>query len=649
VRVGDPRCFASLAPRRAEVMEIQGTASDRQRRGYLVHLAFVALGVVFGDIGTSPLYAIRECFTGEYGVPPTQANVLGVLSLIVWALILVISVKYLVFILYADNRGEGGILALMALLRPERSTSGGTRATLIVLGLFGAALLYGDGMITPAISVLSAVEGLHVATSFFDPYVVPITLAILLGLFLVQHRGTRGVGTVFAPVSLVWFVVLAVLGLRGIARAPGVLLALNPVHGWSFFVDNGWRGFLVLGAVFLVVTGGEALYADMGHFGRAPIRLAWFALVLPALLLNYFGQGALLLAQPETAHNPFYRLAPIWAHYPMVLLSTLATIIASQAVISGSFSLTRQAVQLGYSPRLEIDHTSPREIGQIYVPLVNWVLMFCTIALVLGFRTSSRLAAAYGVAVTTTMGITTLLFYVLARQSWGWSAWKAGALAGVFLVVDLSFFFANIIKIEHGGWFPLVIAGAVFTLMSTWKRGRGILYRRIGTGLAVEQLLDDIAAHPPIRVPGTAVFMTANPEGVPHCLLHNLKHNKVLHERVVFLTVAVDEIPHVPRAERLEITLLGNGAHRILARYGFMQNPSVPEILAQAGEMGLVFDPMQTTFFLGRENLIPTDKPGMALWRERLFAFMSRNGRAATAFFDIPPNRVVELGQQVEL
>jgi KUP system potassium uptake protein len=617
---------------------------------YLLTLSLTALGVVYGDIGTSPLYAIRECFFGEYGIEATPANILGVLSLIFWSLLVVISIKYLVLILRADNRGEGGILALMALARPEGGSRQGGRWSLIGLGLFGAALLYGDGMITPAISVLSAVEGLHVATPLFNPYVIPITIGILITLFIFQHRGTAGVGAVFGPVTLIWFAVLAVLGLRGIISDPRVLGAVNPVYGMEFFLHNGLRGFLVLGAVFLVVTGGEALYADMGHFGRRPIRLTWFGVVLPALLLNYFGQGALLLGSPEASHNPFYRLAPSWALYPLVVLATAAAVIASQAVISGAFSLTRQAIQLGYSPRLEIDHTSSEEIGQIYIPPVNWALMLASVGLVVGFRSSSNLAAAYGMAVTTTMVITTMLFYVVARDLWQWRPWSAGLVAGVLLLVDLSFFGANVIKIEHGGWFPLVVALAVFTLMTTWKRGREILAQRLRDSiLAIDHFFTDVAAHAPVRVPGTAVFMTSSAEGVPPALLHNLKHNKVLHERVILLTVITKEMPHVPISERLVVEPLGNGFFRMIANYGFMQDPNVMHLLRLAKSKGVDLNVMETTFFLGRETLIPTKRPGMAIWREGLFSFLSRNAQGATAFFGIPPNRVVELGTQIEL
>ncbi|MBI4544615.1 MAG: potassium transporter Kup [Gemmatimonadetes bacterium] len=624
--------------------------ADSPRGRYLLGLSLAALGVVYGDIGTSPLYAIRECFFGPYGVAPSRANVLGVLSLILWALVVVISVKYLVFIMRADNRGEGGILALLALSQPARRATPHGRLFLVALGLFGAALLYGDGMITPAISVLSAIEGLEIATPVLAPFVIPITVGILVGLFLFQRRGTAGVGAVFGPVTLVWFLTLALLGTRAIAARPEVLAALNPLHGAAFFGRNGLQGFLVLGAVFLVVTGGEALYADMGHFGRRPIRLAWFALVLPALLLNYFGQGALLLRDPEAAHNPFYRLAPGWALYPMVLLATAATVIASQAVISGSFSLTRQAVQLGYSPRVQIQHTSPGEIGQIYIPPVNWALMLATIALVLGFGSSSRLAAAYGVAVTTTMVITTVLFYVVARDLWRWSRLAAGGLAAVLISIDAAFFGANIIKVEHGGWFPLLVAAGVYTLMTTWKRGREILRERLRKAtMPLSKFLQQIAARPLERVPGAAVFMTGSLDVTPPALLQNVRHNKVLHEKLVLLTVVTEEIPHVPREERVEIQELQDGIYRVILHYGFMQDPDIPRVLDLCRERGLDLDLEQTTFFLGRETLLATEKPGMALWRERLFAFMARNALRATAFFHIPSERVIEVGWEVEL
>jgi KUP system potassium uptake protein len=616
----------------------------------LAVLGLTALGIVYGDIGTSPLYAIRECFYGEYGIDPSRANVLGVLSLVLWSLLIVVSSKYLTFILRADNRGEGGIIALMALVEPEKRTRNRRRLALVALGLFGASLLYGDGMITPAISVMSAIEGLEVATPVFGPYVVPITVAILAGLFLVQRRGTARIGTIFGPVTLVWLLVIAVLGLRGVVSEPGVLAALNPLHGVGFLMRNGAHGYLVLGAVFLVVTGTEALYADMGHFGRRPIRLIWYVIVLPALLLSYYGQGALVLRDPEAAHNPFFRLVPPWALVPLVGLATAATIIASQAVISGAFSLTRQAIQLGYCPRLTIVQTSESERGQIFVPAVNWVLMLATITLVLGFRSSSRLAAAYGVAVTTTMLIATLLFYVVARERWQWSRLAAAAPATVFLIVDLAFFGANVVKIAHGAWFPLVIGLVVFTLLMTWKQGRERLAQRFrARGVSFERFLEKIEEEKPPRVPGRAVFMTGNPGLVPPALLHNLKHNKVLHEEIVFLKVVTEEIPRVPAGERVEVEELGAGFHQINARYGFMQDPSVPHILAAAKSKGLELTVAETSFFLGRERFLAAKKGGLPRWRERLFAFMSRNATGATTFFRIPPDQVVEIGEQIPL
>jgi KUP system potassium uptake protein len=622
----------------------------------LLGLSLGALGIVYGDIGTSPLYSLRECFHGEHGIAPTHANVLGVLSLVFWVLIVTISIKYLIFVMRADNHGEGGILALMALVPSKLRIAGpGGHWVLVALGIFGASLLYGDGMITPAISVLSAVEGLQVATPFFNPYIIPITLVILFCLFLIQQRGTAGIGKLFGPVMILWFLLLGVLGVLWILRLPSVLAAVNPWHAVRFFLENRGHGFLVLGSVFLVVTGGEALYADMGHFGRRPIRLAWFLLVLPSLLLNYFGQGALLVTHPDAAANPFFelsgRLFPSWTLYPMVILSTVATIIASQAVISGAFSLTRQAVQLGYAPRIKIVHTSGREIGQIYIPSVNWALMLATFGLVIGFRRSTNLAAAYGVAVTATMVITTVLAYVVARQVWGWKFPVVAPVAAFFLLVDGSFFGANIIKVEDGGWFPLLVGVAVYTLMCTWKKGRQILADRLQADcLPLQTFVESIKQDSPIRVPGTAVFLARDPQGTPPSLLHNLKHNKVLHSRVIFLTMINEEVPTVPPEERLEIQDLGKECYRVLAHYGFIQNPGVPDVLHLLREQkGIHLDPMSTTFFLSRETLIPSRKPGMAIWREKLFALMVRNAQRPTDFFRIPVNRVVELGMQVRL
>jgi KUP system potassium uptake protein len=617
---------------------------------YTAALSLAALGIVYGDIGTSPIYALRESFHAEHQVDAIVPNVMGVLSLIFWSLIIVISIKYLIFIMRADNRGEGGILALTSLVTPVGALRGGRRV-LIMLGLFATALLYGDGMITPAISVLSAVEGLAVATDFFEPYVIPITIAILVGLFSFQKRGTASVGKIFGPVTLLWFFTLAALGIWHIMRQPGVLLAASPHHAVRFFIENRFNGFLVLGSVFLVVTGGEALYADMGHFGKRPIRLAWFVVVLPALLLNYFGQGALLISNPQAVENPFFLMAPQWALYPVVFIATAATVIASQALISGSYSLTMQAVQLGYSPRLEIQHTSADEKGQIYIPAINWALMIACIALVLGFQTSSRLAAAYGVAVTTTMVVTSILFLILARERWKWSLHVVALLGGTFLVIDLAFWGANLLKIPHGGWVPLVIGALVFTLLTTWKKGRQILARRMKERtLPLDLFVRDILARPPHRVPGTAVYMYSNPGGTPPALLHNLKHNKVLHERVVFLSIATDEIPYVPGEERSQINVVASGIYQIVLHYGFMEDVDVPAAMTSIRHEDLEFKPMSISYFLGRETLIASNrKGGMARWREKLFAAMAQNARSASSFFKLPPNQVVELGAQIEI
>jgi len=576
--------------------------------------------------------------------------VLGVLSLIFWALIVVVSVKYIAFILRADNKGEGGIMALMALT--QRVVGAGTRKrwVLMTLGLIGAALFYGDGMITPAISVLSAVEGLHLATPAFDPYVIPIALIILVGLFLFQRHGTARVGALFGPVMLVWFAVLAILGVRGILMNPQVLAALNPMYGAAFFVENGLAGFIILGAVVLAVTGTEGLYADMGHFGRRPLRLVWFGYVLPALVLNYFGQGALLLVRPEAVANPFYLLAPSWALYPMVGLSTVATVIASQAMITGAFSITRQAIQLGYAPRMNVMHTSEREIGQIYVPFINWTLLAGVVALVLGFQTSSNLAAAYGIAVTATMAIDSVLVFFITRGLWGWRWPVAFAVSGGFFLVDMALFSANLPKILHGGWFPIAMAVLIFILLSTWKRGRALLSDRLTElAIAVEPFLDSVARHPPARVSGTAVFLTTKFEGVPHALMHNLKHNKVLHERVVLLTVIFQDIPHIDDDERIEIWPLGSNFYKLFVIYGFKDETDIPSALELCAAHELEFNMMDTSFFLSRETLIPSGKPGMALWREKLFVSMARNAGSVTAYFQIPTNRVIELGTQVEL
>lgn len=612
-------------------------------------LALAALGVVFGDIGTSPLYAMKECFGGSHGIPVDADNVLGVLSLIFWSLVIVVSAKYILYVLRADNRGEGGELALLALLHP-RSHQPTEQRMLIYLGLFGAALLYGDGMVTPAISVLSAVEGLSIATPVFSEFVIPVTIAILIALFLVQRHGTARIGSVFGPVILTWFGVLALLGLGGIVSNPAVLAAINPSYALHFLAIEGWHAFIVLGSVFLVVTGGEALFADMGHFGRAPIRLAWFAVAFPALLLNYFGQGANLLLDPSDASNPFYRLAPEWALYPLVILATSSATIASQAMISGAFSLTRQAVQLGYLPRVKIDHTSEVEIGQIYVPLVNTVLMVATVWLVLQFRTSSNLAAAYGIAVSTSMVISTTLMFFVARDVWRWRMPIVAGITALLLTVELSFLSSNLIKLGHGGWFTLLVGSLMFTVMSTWWRGRQLLAARMRSGLLpLESFVHGLTESPVHRVPGTAIFLTSSVDGVPAALLHHLNHNKVLHDRLVVLMIATEEVPQVPEYDRVQVQSLGNQFYRAVAHYGFMESPNVPEALRLCAEQGLEVSPDEATYFLGRETIFATDHPGMAIWREELFVFLSRNAERATSFFRIPRDKVIEIGLQIEI
>jgi len=641
------RAAPTLVPAPPDLAQHGSSRQPTERRTRLVVLCLATLGIVYGDIGTSPLYALRECFYGKHGIPPTHANVLGVLSLILWSLLLIISVKYLILILRADNRGEGGILALATLVSDVVDRG----KIFFLLGLFGAALLYADGMITPAISVISAVEGLHVATPMFDASVVPIAIVILVALFLFQSRGTTGVGAVFGPVTLIWFVTIAALGIHQIARAPEVLGAINPLHAVHFFVENGLPGFVVLGAVFLAVTGGEALYADIGHFGTAPIRLTWFAVVLPALTLNYFGQGALVLVDPAAAVNPFFRMTPTWALYPMVILATAAAVIASQAIISGAFSLTMQAIQLGYMPRLKVNYTSERVIGQIYVPAVNWALMICCIGLVLGFRSSSNLAAAYGVAITTTMLITTILFYVVARRRWHWPTVAALPVAAFFVAIDLAFFSANMLKITHGGWFPLLISAAILFLMLTWRKGRRVLRSCLGDMcLPMDAFLTDLGNQNIRRVPGTAVFMSGNRDGTPLALLHNLKHNKVLHEQVVLLTVRTEEVPYLTNIkDRVALERLGHGFWRAQVHFGFMERPDVPAALQHVKEPALRFDPMRTTFFIGRETILATRKLGLSAWRGSLFAWMTRNAGDVTSYFCLPPNGVVELGARVEV
>lgn len=622
-----------------------------QRLGVLV---LGALGVVYGDIGTSPLYAMRECFVGLGSIPASPANVLGVLSLITWALIIVISLKYILFVLRADNEGEGGILALMELTLAKPAPAGGWRRFLVVtMGLFGAALLYGDGMITPSISVLSAVEGLEVATPVFSRYVVPITVVILVILFAFQSRGSSQIGAVFGPVILVWLTTIGVLGVISTVHTPAVLAALNPWHALRFFFSNGAAGFVVLGAVFLVVTGGEALYADMGHFGRRAIQWGWYGAVLPALLLNYYGQGALIIRSPETITNPFYALAPEWGVIPLVLVATAATIVASQALISGTFSLTRQAILLGYLPRIPIVHTSSSTIGQIFVPDANRFLMLATISLVFAFRSSGGLAAAYGVGVTSLMLITTILFIIVARQKWGWHLHTILPVAGLFLLFDVSFFLSALLKVPRGGWVPLAVALVVFLVMTTWHKGRQILYERLYERLLpLEEFINKVVPNEShlARTAGTAaVFLTGNPSTTPPVLLHNIKYNKVLHETTILLNIAIETTPYLKESERVSVEDLGKGFYRIIARYGFMESPNVPEALALCKSHGLDIDIRTVGFFIGREEIVTTRNPQMSPIRQQIFSFLTRNAQKATSFYGVPPNQVVELGVRVLL
>lgn len=615
-----------------------------------VGLSIAALGIVFGDIGTSPLYAFRETFEG-HAIPVDRANVVGVCSLILWSLILVVSIKYVVFILRADNRGEGGILALTTLVvgsdgaaRTKRSL-----AVLLLMGLFGMALLYGDGVITPAISVLSATEGLEVAAPALSSWVVPLAVVILIGLFAIQKRGTGAVGRLFGPVMIVWFSVLAVLGLARIAGNLSIFEAVNPVHAVDYLFSNGFDGFLSLGSVFLVVTGGEALYADLGHFGRRPIRTAWFAVAFPGLVLNYFGQGALLLEDPEAIESPFFLMGPDWARWPLVILATCATIIASQALISGAFSLTVQAMQLDYLPRLTVRHTSAQHIGQVFLPTVNLLLAIGCIGLVLAFRTSGNLAAAYGIAVTGTMGLTTILFYFLSRNRWGWSKARALSLCIPFAIMDFAFFGANVFKIPAGGWFPLVVAGLIMVLMTTWRTGRRVVAERLAVGRVkvdefIRTLPEDV-----VRVPGTAVFMFRGDGVAPPSLLSNTRHNRVLHERVVLLSVLVDAEPVVPEQDRIATVHFGANIHQVTLRHGFMEEADVPAWIDGLDLGGTPVEVDRVTFFLGRETVIPSEIVSMAPWRERLFAVMLRTAASASRFFRLPPNQVVEVGSQVEI
>ncbi len=621
--------------------------SPRGRR--LAALSLAAIGVVYGDIGTSPLYTLQTAFSGKHAVAATPQNVLGALSLIFWSMMFVVSFKYVLFILRADNKGEGGILSLMTLAQRGLRSYSKMKWLVLALGVFGAGLFYGDSVITPAVSVLSAVEGLEVLKPKLVQWVLPVTVLVLIGLFGVQRFGSARMGSIFGPVMMVWFVSLAVFGVLGIVTAPEILQALNPAYALRFFGNNGFMGFVALGAVVLALTGAEALYADMGHFGKTPIRCAWFSFVMPALLMNYFGQGALLLRHPEAGSNPFYLLLPSWALIPMIALATVATVIASQAVISGAFSMTREAIQLGLFPRSPVIHTSDERAGQIYMPVVNWGLLIAVLAAVLGFQTSEHLAAAYGIAVTGTMAITSGLALIVARRLWHWPRALVAVTGVLLLTVDLSFFSANALKLFHGGWFPLVIGSLVFIVMTTWRRGRELLIARLESGLNLRMFIDSLAEHPPTRVQGTAVFLTAAREGVPNALLHNLKHNKVLHEVNVILTVLTEDTPQAEPGQRLKLEPLGHGFYRMWLRYGFAEQPHIPTALTDCRWQGLGMDPMDTTYFLSQERVVASRQPGMATWRDKLFAFMSRNASPLTEFFRIPRNRIVELGAQIEI
>lgn len=617
----------------------------------LATMSLAALGVVFGDIGTSPLYTMKLVFSqGAHPLALNTSNMYGILSLITWALILIVSIKYVAFIIRADNRGEGGIMALLALA--SRNTEGNRtkQRAIMYLGILGACMFYADGMITPAISMLSAVEGLELVAPQLHVVIVPVTLLLLFGLFWAQSKGTAVVGKLFGPVMLMWFATLGILGAINIAHDFTILRALNPLYAFQFFANQPWIAFVALGAVVLAVTGVEALYADMGHFGRFPIRLVWFGFVLPALLLNYFGQGSLILHNASAVKNPFYLLAPQWSLLPLIGLATLATIIASQAVITGAFSVSRQALQLGYLPRMHIQHTSESEQGQVYMPRVNWGLMLGVMVLVVSFGSSANLAAAYGIAVTGDMVITTLLAAVVFREIWRWSKLKTALLIGVFLVIDLAFFGANLLKVPHGGWVPLLIGTIIFVLMLTWKNGRYLLYTHMKSeAMELAPFIEALGAHPPTRVPGTAMFMTPNPEGVPHAMLHNLKHNKVLHEKVVILTVKFLDVPHTNLEERVTVDAMQHEFYRVTIKYGFKDEPDLPRDLELCNKYGLIFDAMDTSFFIGKEILLASEKSGMAYWRKKIFIGMFRSAETITNQFKLPPNRVVELGSQVKI
>ncbi|MFL6636500.1 MAG: potassium transporter Kup [Massilia sp.] len=622
---------------------------DTQNKN-IAGLALAAVGIVYGDIGTSPLYSLKTVFDPTHGLPLTPANLVGVVSLIFWGLSVIVSFKYVTLVLRADNRGEGGIMALLALALGAVGDRKRLHVALLLIGVFGASLFYGDSVITPAISVLSAIEGLEVAAPGMQAWVVPLTIVVLIGLYAAQRHGTAGIGRWFGPIMLVWFAALAAMGVVNIVRNPGILVALNPWHALRFFIDNRGLGFLALGAIVLAFTGAEALYADMGHFGRKPIRLAWFAVAFPALALNYLGQGGLLLARPDAIANPFYQQLGAWSVYPLVVLSTIATVIASQATISGTFSMTKEAIALGFLPRMRTVHTSEREIGQVYLPVINWLQLIAVLLAVIGFGSSDALASAYGIAVTATMLATTILTFFVIRYRWRMNLLLCLGATGFFFAIDAAFFSANVLKLLHGGWFPLTLGVLLFTLMLTWRRGREQVFANLQKhAIPLDAFLESLFIAPPTRVAGTAIFLRGESDGVPHAMLHNLLHNKVLHERVVFLTVHIADEPYVDAASRIRITGLGHGCHQVDIRFGFKDEPDIPGVLGQCAAHGLAFDMMRTSFFIARQTVISTPGGGMAPWREHLYVAMQRNARDAADYYRIPTNRVIELGTQVEI
>ncbi len=643
--------FAPMASSSSAPLDLPPQRNGHEPSQPTAGLALLALGIVYGDIGTSPLYAVKETFNPEHGIPLNSTTILGGVSAIFWALMVVVTLKYVTLVLRANNRGEGGIMALLALATASIGARPRTGAALLAIGVFGASLFYGDAVLTPAISVLSAIEGLEVGTKAFKPYIVPLSTGILVGLFLIQKHGTGVIGMLFGPVCGLWFLALAASGIWNISKNPEILGALNALHAVRFVTAHGYASFVVLGSVLLAITGAEALYADMGHFGKRAIRVAWFGLVAPALVLNYFGQGALLLADPKALENPFFLAFPEWALYPMVALATAATVIASQATISGAYSMTQQAIQLGYLPRMEVLHTSERTMGQIYIPAVNWILLAAVVAAVIGFGSSTRLASAYGVAVMGTMLVTTFLTFFVIRYGWGYPLWLCLAATGFFMVVDAAFFAAAMHKVLEGGWFPLLLGAAIFSLMVTWRRGRTLLLERLRTSsIPLGAFLESLFASPPRRVPGTAIFLTSTPDSTPHALLHSLKHYKVLHDRNVFMTVEFRDVPWVPPEDRIDCAQLGHDCWRVVVRYGFMNRPDAGAALELCGPLGLQLDPEEVSYFLSREKIVPLAATrGIALWQDRIFAAMARNAGSVTDFFSIPTNRVVELGTRVEI